>query len=122
MGLGFIVFALFGFNSTTPFPGLWALIPCLGAGLILIANTKSSPLSIVLSHPVMVFVGLISYPLYLWHWPLLSFARILEGQPISDIYKLVLLGLSVLLAWLTFQIIEKPIRTRLPILYPKNRR
>lgn len=110
MGLGFIVFALFGFNSTTPFPGLWALIPCLGAGLILIANTKSSPLSIVLSHPVMVFVGLISYPLYLWHWPLLSFARILEGQPISDIYKLVLLGLSVLLAWLTFQIIEKPIR------------
>jgi len=110
MGLGLIVFALFGFNQRTPFPGLWALIPCLGAGLILITNTKSSPLSIVLSHPVIVFIGLISYPLYLWHWPLLSFARILEGQAISDMQKLVLLGLSVLLAWLTFQIVEKPIR------------
>lgn len=110
VGFAFIAFALFSFSSDTPFPGLWALVPCLGAGLILLANSKSSPLNWVLSHPVIVFIGLISYPLYLWHWPLLSFARILEGQAISDIQKLVLLGLSLLLAWLTFQIVEKPIR------------
>jgi len=110
VGFAFIAFALFGFNSATPFPGLWALIPCLGAGLILLANSKSSPLIWVLSHPVMVFIGLISYPLYLWHWPLLSFARILEGQAISDMQKLILLSLSVLLAWLTFQLLEKRIR------------
>ncbi|BDW10122.1 hypothetical protein PSHI8_02040 [Polynucleobacter sp. SHI8] len=110
MGFGLIAFALFGFDSNTPFPGLWALIPCLGAGLILLANIKSSPLNLVLNHPAMVFIGLISYPLYLWHWPLLSFARILEGQTISDMQKLVLLGLSGVLAWLTFQIVEKPIR------------
>ena len=110
VGFAFIAFALFGFNSATPFPGLWALVPCLGAGLILLANSKSSPLNWVLSHPVMVFIGLISYPLYLWHWPLLSFARILEGQAISDMQKLILLSLSVLLAWLTFQLLEKPIR------------
>ncbi len=109
-GFGLITFALFGFNTNTPFPGLWALIPCLGSGLLLMANPQSSPLRFVLSHPLMVFIGLISYPLYLWHWPLLSFARILEGQALPNIQKLFLLALSVLLAWLTFRFLEKPIR------------
>ena len=58
----------------------------------------------------MVWFGLISFPLYLWHWPLLSFARIIESETPSREIRIALLALSILLAWLTFQLIEKPFR------------
>ena len=58
----------------------------------------------------MVFVGLISYPLYLWHWPILSFARIVEGEIPSREIRIAAVALSLLLAWLTYRLIEKPIR------------
>jgi hypothetical protein len=58
----------------------------------------------------MVNIGLISYPLYLWHWPLLSFARIVESGPVAQEMRLVLIALAFLLAWLTYRFIEKPVR------------
>lgn len=58
----------------------------------------------------MVFVGLISYPLYLWHWPILSFARIVEGEMPSREIRMGAVALSLVLAWLTYRLIEKPIR------------
>jgi len=58
----------------------------------------------------MVFVGVISYPLYLWHWPILSFARIIEsGMPSREI-RIAAVALSFVLAWLTYRLVERPIR------------
>ncbi|UFZ05444.1 acyltransferase [Bradyrhizobium ontarionense] len=93
------------------FPGWWALLPVTGAYLVILAGPEAWLNRWVLSNKVMVWFGLISYPLYLWHWPLLTFARIHFGN-ISPPPQLlaVLVALSVVLAWLTYQFIEKPIR------------
>jgi peptidoglycan/LPS O-acetylase OafA/YrhL len=109
LGIALIVFSLGWLDTSVSFPGYWALLPCVGAACIILPQ-DSSFVRQVLSHRILVFVGLISYPLYLWHWPLLSFARILEGQAISDTYKVVILIMSLVLATLTNFLIEKPIR------------
>jgi hypothetical protein len=64
----------------------------------------------MLSSRPMVFVGLISYPLYLWHWPLLSYAHIVESGVPSGAIRLGAVALSFLLAWMTYRIVEKPVR------------
>jgi hypothetical protein len=64
----------------------------------------------ILARPALVGIGLISYPLYLWHWPLLSFARIVEGETPSVSARVVLVALSVALAWTTYRAVERPIR------------
>jgi hypothetical protein len=111
VGTLLLAFGLFGLDSQTPYPGMWALIPCLASAMIIYSSgAPLTPLGYIVRNPAMVFIGLISYPLYLWHWPLLSFARILEGDTISNIYKLALLTLSFVLAWLTYRFIETPIR------------
>ncbi|HHS8489179.1 TPA: acyltransferase family protein, partial [Legionella anisa] len=62
------------------------------------------------SNRIMVWFGLISYPLYLWHWPLLSFARIMEGDFPHKTIRWMAVVLSIILAWITYKLIEKPIR------------
>jgi len=112
LGFVLLIFSLWGLNEQTPFPGLWAIFPCLGSALILFFSSASEnmPTRILRLRPL-VFIGLVSYPLYLWHWPLLSFARILEGQAISASAKCSLLLLSFVLAYLTYSFLEKPIRS-----------
>lgn len=111
-----LLFAITQLNEQLAFPGLWALFPCFGTACILFCLNSSSvgvPPSLVLrtlKFPPFVWIGLISYPLYLWHWPLLSFARILEGQELSTLLRSLLLTLSFILAFLSYQLIEKPIR------------
>ena len=94
------------------FPGWWALLPCGGAALIISAGPNTWFNRHVLSNKILVWFGLISFPLYLWHWPILSFARIIESQVPSPKTRLFLILLSIVLAWLTFEFIEKPIRRR----------
>ena len=60
----------------------------------------------------MVFVGIISYPLYLWHWPLLSFATILEARTPASLTRLTAVLISFVLAWLTFRFLERPVRAQ----------
>lgn len=96
-------------NKASAFPGLWALLPTLGAVLLIWAKDSHINQKI-LAHPVLVGIGLISYPLYLWHWPLLIFARIFEGETPTVLVRSLLLLTSVILAWATYQFIEKPIR------------
>jgi peptidoglycan/LPS O-acetylase OafA/YrhL len=92
------------------FPGWWAMLPTVGAVLIISAGTQAWLNRAVLSNRVLVWFGLISYPLYLWHWPLLSFARIYsEHMPPLEL-RIALVVLSVVLAWMTYHFIEKPIR------------
>lgn len=92
------------------FPGWWALLPTVGAYLIISAGQHAWLNRTVLSHRVLVWFGLISYPLYLWHWPLLSFARILESRIPSLGIRISAIALAVILAWLTYRLIEHPIR------------
>ncbi len=97
------------------FPGWWALLPVLGTVLLIWAGPAAWLNRRVLSQPALVFVGLISYPLYLWHWPLLSYARIVHGGEPPAALRLALCALSVLLAWLTYELIEKKVRfSKLP--------
>lgn len=110
--LGFLLtsFAILSFSKQTIFPGAWAMIPVLGAVLIILAGPKAWFNRTFLCHPLLIWFGLISFPLYLWHWPLLSFARILDGDIPSRASRVIVILLSILLAWLTYHLIEKPIR------------
>jgi peptidoglycan/LPS O-acetylase OafA/YrhL len=97
-------------NQARQFPGWWALLPTAGTGLILFAGPESWFSRHVLSNRVLVWIGLISYPLYLWHWPLLSFVRVLAGWLPGPGVRVALVLLSIALAALTYILIEKPIR------------
>lgn len=92
------------------FPGWWALLPTLGAALVISAGPQAWLNRTVLAHRGAVFVGLISYPLYLWHWPLLAYARIVAGAEPALATRVALCAASVLLAWLTYELVEKKVR------------
>jgi peptidoglycan/LPS O-acetylase OafA/YrhL len=104
-----IAFALFYLNKDSTFPGWRALLPTLGACLIIMAGSKAW-LNRQLANPLFVGIGLISYPLYLWHWPILSFAHIVNGGTPSVALRCLALVVSLILAWATYQYIEKPVR------------
>jgi peptidoglycan/LPS O-acetylase OafA/YrhL len=105
-----LLYALCALNRDTPFPGSRALAPVLGALLLIAAGPTAWFNRQILSRKPMVAIGLISYPLYLWHWPLLSLAHIIEdGMPERKIRILAVLT-SILLAALTYRIFEKPMR------------
>jgi len=115
---GVILILLAGmlFTAATPFPGIAALLPCVGAGLIIAAG-KSGPSVVgqVLSLRPFVFVGLISYSLYLWHWPVIVFQGT-DGFLINGftpkLTKLVLTVTSFVLATLSWKFVEQPFRNR----------
>jgi peptidoglycan/LPS O-acetylase OafA/YrhL len=92
------------------FPGWWALLPAIGTALIISAGSQAWLNRMVFSNRLLVWFGLISFPLYLWHWPLLSFARITEGETPSREIRIAAIFFSIALAWLTYTLIEKPIR------------
>ena len=97
-------------DSTRVFPGLWVILPVVGTALLVVAGPRAVVNRSILSAPPVVWVGLISYPLYLWHWPLLSFAHLRLGDIPPTPLRFALLAGSVLLAWLTYWVIERPIR------------
>lgn len=91
------------------FPGFWAIVPCVGAGMIIAA--RRGPVSTLLAASPMVWVGGISYSLYLWHWPVLALIRYYTGQYELTITWLLFFAIaSVALAWLSFRFIETPVR------------
>jgi peptidoglycan/LPS O-acetylase OafA/YrhL len=101
---------VFGLDSTKNFPGWWALAPVAAAFLLIAVGPDAWVNRVILANRGMVLVGLVSYPLYLWHWPLLSFLQILEyGHPSLNT-RLAAVALSFLLAWLTYRLVETPIR------------
>lgn len=110
LGVVLLALGLVLINKERAFPGWWALLPTLGAFFIISAGQKAWFNNHVLSNRLLVWFGLISYPLYLWHWPVLSFARIIESETPSGEIRFGAVVISILLAWLTFRLIEKPIR------------
>ena len=97
-------------NKESSFPGYWALMPVVGTVLILAAGSQTWINRKILSNRVMVWIGLISYPLYLWHWPLLSFAKIVEDGTPSVLMRILLVLMSLILATITYLKVERPLR------------
>lgn len=106
-GLVLIGVSVIFFTKHTPFPGWWALLPTMGAFLVIAGSPGAWVNQHLLSIRPMVWIGLISYPLYLWHWPLLSFARIVEGGTPAISIRVFIIIASVLLAWGTYIFVEK---------------
>ncbi len=109
-GLTLIVAALGAFDGHDPFPGWRALVPTAGAWLIIAAGPRAWPNARLLAQPLAVAIGLISYPLYLWHWPALAFTQIFDGEPPTRTERVALLVASFVLAALTYYLVEKPLR------------
>ena len=109
-GFLLLVLALVLINNKLAYPSWWALLPTLGAFFIISAGPGAFLNHKLLSNNILVWFGLISYPLYLWHWPLLSFTQIVEIQTPTVGVRVSAIALSVLLAWLTYGFIEKPVR------------
>jgi peptidoglycan/LPS O-acetylase OafA/YrhL len=105
LGLGFVLI-----KKESEFPGWWALLPTLGAMFVLSADAHSWINRTLFFNRILVWFGVISFPLYLWHWPLLAFPFILsDGVPPTKI-RAIAVVLAIILAWLTYRLIEKPLR------------
>jgi peptidoglycan/LPS O-acetylase OafA/YrhL len=113
---GFVLLGLgiWQINRDLAFPGWWAVLPVAGSVLIISGGPQALLNRVLLSNRLMVWFGLISFPLYLWHWPLLAFVRIVEGPSPLRNTRLVAVAAAILLAWLTYRLIEKPVRSGLP--------
>ena len=111
IGLALLALAVATITPARAVPGWWALLPVLGTCFILLAGSGAWFNRVVLSGPLLVWIGLISYPLYLWHWPLLVFARLAEYNSTPPWpFRLAAVALSVVLAWLTYIVLEKRLR------------
>lgn len=115
-GLAAIAWAALTYSVKTPFPGLAALAPCLGAAALIWTGAGGDSLAKrILAFPPMVWVGLISYSLYLWHWPVIVFndAGLLLGDILPPkLEKLALVAIAFALAYASWRFVEKPFRDR----------
>ena len=110
LGVLLIIFSLILINKNSLFPGWCALLPTLGAALIISSGPEAWVNKKLLAHPLFIWFGLISFPLYLWHWPIFSFYRLYSFDEISISEYLVLIVISVFLAWGTYRAIESNFR------------
>lgn len=111
MGLAMIVFSVLAFDKYTPFPGAYALLPTIGAGLVIVFSSPQTIAGRLLSTKLFVGVGLISYSAYLWHLPLIVFARHAMVDP-ATLISVILPLASLLFAYLSWRFVEKPFRQR----------
>ncbi|HEV3272309.1 MAG TPA: acyltransferase family protein [Candidatus Methylacidiphilales bacterium] len=109
-GLFAILFAVFHYDSETRFPGTAAILPCAGAAVLMWANSLSlTSAGKLLASPPLVFIGLVSYSFYLWHWPVFVFAK--HMTPLRmPLLVVALVAVSFLLAVLSWRYVETPIR------------
>lgn len=110
LGLLLLGYGFWRIDKSMSFPGSWAVAPVLGTVLIIYSGPAAWLNSKILSNRFVVWFGLVSFPLYLWHWPLLSLARIVEGEVPSQKIRMAAVVLSIALAWLTYRFVERPVR------------
>ena len=111
LGLALIILGLLIVQRKSGFPGFWVILPVFGAYLLISAGPCAWVNKNILSNKILVSIGLISYPLYLWHWPLLSFARIFSFPHDAPAYtRLLAVFCAFALSTLTYKFIELPIR------------
>ncbi len=112
IGLLLIAVGILLINKERAFPGYWALIPGVGAFLIISAGSGAWLNRNLLGNRLIVGIGLISYPLYLWHWPLLVFSKIVVGRNLHVLERIAIIAVSIGLAYLTYRLLENPIRKK----------
>lgn len=113
IGLTLIVLAALLLNKQSAFPGWWALLPTIGTALIINAGPDAGLNRRVLSGKRMVWIGLLSYSLYLWHWPIISFIHIISfKKEVNPWIFIAAIFVSFLLAWLSYNFFERKIRYR----------
>ena len=112
LGLILVALGVILLKEDSEFPGWWALLPTLGAVLILASGDNSFVNRKLLKSRILIYIGLISYPLYLWHWPLLSFLRIIEGSEVPAMLRAIAIGIAFIFSVLTYFLVEGPIRRR----------
>lgn len=120
-GLALIIVALTAYNYRVPFPGLAALLPCVGAALVIEAGKGGPSIAgLILSTRPLTFFGDMSYSLYLWHWPALVLARHYVGGELDMLTSAVCIGAAIIVAILSWRFIEEPLletrREKLPYL------
>lgn len=110
LGLMLILSGFYLISKESHFPGYLAVSPVAGAVLLISAGPMAWVNRVILANRFAIWFGLISFPLYLWHWPLLAFGRILYDQDPPLEYRMGAVTVAVLFAWLTVRFIEKPFR------------
>lgn len=111
-GMIMIVTGLFAIKPDSLFPVPWGILPCLGAAM-LIAYGENSAIGRMLSLQPLRWIGHISYSLYLWHWPIITFYRLNTGFELDLLETLLLIAASIMAASLSYYLIEQPALSRL---------
>jgi len=113
LGLALILAGVFLLDRATPFPGIAALLPCIGTVLIINAGIfGETVVSRLLSMRVMTWVGMLSYSLYLWHWPLIVYTKQYLARPLSSYESLILFVTMIIISFLSWKYIEAPFRDK----------
>ena len=112
VGLGLIAVSIITFSGNTPNPSFYTVLPVLGTVLIILFADPDTLVNKMLSHPGTVAIGLISYSAYLWHNPIFTFARVISKEKPAGLEMAALVPVIFLLAYLTWEFVEKPFRDR----------
>jgi len=113
LGLAMIAHAIVFFNNQTPHPSFITLLPTLGTALIILYSVNKTDLvGKVLSWKPIVGIGLISYSMYLWHYPIFAFARMADTNGLHNDEKYLLILLTIVISIVSYFLIEKPFRNR----------
>jgi len=110
ISLGAMLVGLFGLSKNSLFPGWWALLPTISTAIIIMLSPNSKYFNQLVSHKLIVSLGLISYPLYLVHWPILSLWVLTHLEPPGTTYSWALVFLSVGIATMIYLLMERPLR------------
>ena len=110
LGIGGILAAVFLYSRDTPFPGVYAALPCVATALVIHAGAKDGIVAAVLNSRFFVAIGRLSYSLYLWHWPVIVFFRNWLGHELTFMNSVQVVVLSFFFAYLSWRLIEQPAR------------
>jgi len=113
LGISMVLLPIFLYSETTSFPGVASIPPVIGTGILLLFCNNNTIIGKFLANKIFVFIGLISYSLYLWHHVIFSFWRNTHlNSSIDNLHKFLLIVLSFAFSYITYKIIEKPFRNR----------
>lgn len=112
IGLFAVLFSIFIYDETTPFPSVYTLVPVLGAVLLILFADKETLSARLLTNKLFVGIGLISYSAYLWHQPILAFGRIYISDELPMDFRIASIFATVILAYVTWKFVESPFRSK----------
>jgi len=110
LGIILLAVSMILLKEREPYPGWRAIFPVAGSVMLIAAGSQAWVNKRILSNPGVVWIGLISYPFYLFHWPALSFVHIVKGERPADLYIAGALVVAIFLTIATYYLVERPIR------------